>query len=98
MSSGYRVISHPVETWGPGAVGSFLLRREEWESSVEVLVRVVEAQSGLKVCGAARFDCRTPHEAVYEMTVGRPLQTGGYTGRKRLWAAVGGALLEEDHG
>jgi hypothetical protein len=66
----------------------------EYQTALERVVARIERESGYKVCGGPRHDgaeldfmgrTKANH---YEIALGTPSQTGGYTSAGRVWISI----------
>lgn len=83
-----------AETWGrrraAGVLGSTIRARlaYEGEQPIESVSRSVERRSRLTVCGCSSQGRDAEGRLHYELTLGRELDTGGYSVEGSLWVAV----------
>lgn len=63
------------------------IRQQDDESRIAAVCRSVARRTGLAVANC-RLDSRSPDGAIYEITLGKPLRSGGYAVEGAFWARV----------
>jgi hypothetical protein len=78
--------------WGAGAVdelkvASFAVVRDG-ESRIDAVARSVARSTGLVWCGGPSLESSGPGAAIYHGTLGRPLDSGGWSPVAEVWLSV----------
>jgi hypothetical protein len=63
------------------------IRQQDDESRIAAVCRSVARRTGLAVANC-RLDSRSPDGTIYEVTLGKPLRSGGYAVEGGFWARV----------
>lgn len=88
------MVTISVNTWGKRGLGCISVRVADTDiEPIDAVRRSVERRTGLRVCG-----CRSdgtaldrkgqPESRHYQMTLGLPCRTGGYSVEGEIWAAI----------